>query len=161
MTLLFRKLFILWNIIVSLVLCIMGRTFIIRHSTESSEMIYKSVLESVTHITSAAECAELCYNKTECRGSMLYSTTCLLYRKAHCPCSSVSESISRDLPSRYKILKAAVGQTWQDMSDTCQQQGMHLLAVNSQLEHDMIINKLITKYGKLDTYTSKQNTLST
>ena len=125
---------------------------VIRDKSGQQHKTYKTLLESVTPITSKIECAELCYNKTECRGSMLYSTTCLLYRKAHCPCSSVSESISPDLPSRYKILKADVGETWQDMSDTCQQQGMHLLAVNSQAEQDAIVRYVKDSFRKYSVF---------
>ena len=119
-------------------LCVTCKIFVTRSFTSSQVIIYDSLMKTAEPVSSAVECAELCYNKSECRGSMLYSTTCLLYGKA--------KRANSQLP--YKIFKADVGETWQDMSDTCQQQGMHLLAINSQLEQATVVTKVIQYFGE-------------
>ena len=101
-----------------------------------------------TSVESRLECAELCYNSTLCSGSMLRGSRCYLYRNktCRCPieCPAGSVRYHQELCSCYTTgVVATSTQTLQELSDTCQQQGMHLLSVNSELEHEVIVDKVI------------------
>ena len=105
------------------------------------------VMENLLYETPAKtrlECAQLCYNSTSlCSGSMLRGNRCYLYGKmTECPAGSVR--YHQELCSCYSSGGVATtGQTFQDLSDVCKKQGMHLLSVNSELEQNVIVHRVL------------------
>ena len=119
-----------------------GQNSVVRSQDGSHVILHKTILENISPVTTGLECRQLCAANSNCKGSMLYSTTCVLYRKSHCPCT-VWPSISAELTSRYMVRKAEVGMTFVEMDIVCQRRGMHLLAINSETEQDRIVDTLI------------------
>ena len=137
------------------VLCLtswcVSKIVIVKQSTRTHDAWKFQTVVGQVVTASAAECTEHCFNTPGCGGSMLHGQMCILYKTAQCMCHNDTVVLSPDLPSRYKISHAGAGQSWQQANGICQQQGMHLLAINSQLEQDRMV-QMIQDYGEYFVY---------
>ena len=121
---------------------------VIRKSGTKDYITLGSVFRTVT-VNSVSECASLCASTSGCQSSMLMGQSCSLHTQ---PCTCPGERISNNLTSRYKIFHAGeviINTAWEDARTQCQENGMHLVAIESDIEQRAIAKMLATK-GRLD-----------
>ena len=92
-----------------------------------------------------------CFETDTCKGSVMFSGNhCVLFSGVSCSkCPEDAVAVSPTFPSRYVISKARPDRKWDDLSTSWMQRGMHLLAINSQQEQELILD-LITQYIKCE-----------
>ena len=133
----------LWNYVCSA----NGKSVIIKQHGSSEHYAMGSVLSQLT-VTSALDCAQRCASRDDCQGSMLQENQCVLYKEAQNLCLlEITVSLDPDLPSRYQISHFVEPTGRQDAMKVCSARNMMLLAINSQLEQDKVV-ELIKDYCK-------------
>ena len=106
-----------------------GQYHVIRKSGTEDYITLGSVFRTVT-VNSASECASLCASTSGCQSSMLMGQSCSLYTQS---CTCPGEKISHQLSSHYKLFNQSLEASGTAV-ETCAQHGMHLVAINSEIE---------------------------
>ena len=121
-----------------------GKYHVIQKSDTSDYSTLGSVFRTVT-ANSAAYCVSLCASIRACQSSMLMGQSCSLYTP---PSTCTGEKISTEISSQYKIFYTAdviVNTAWEDARIQCMDNGMHLVAINTDIEQQAITNMLTTQ----------------
>ena len=137
-----------FTFVVSCVIVQCAADAVIVESPDGKVKIMEHLLSVVT-AHSRLECAEMCYNSSDCSGSLLRGHSCHMYANTSCICPPNTAKIVPDSEACYGVFEAPADYPQADTIAACEAKNMKPVEINNELENDMI-KQMVTEYGKQD-----------